>query len=186
MKEIGKPALVLLIITAVAAMLLGIVSETTKEAIAAQSAKTEAEAMAAVMPDEGVEFEAILDVANGDTIEGTIKKVAKATKGGETIGYVLTTAPSGFGGEVSTMVGVDMNGVVTGLRVLSHAETPGLGALATSPDFYEQFAGAESPIQVTKDGGEIVPITSATITSRAVSSGADEAVQWVNANGGAN
>ena len=58
--------------------------------------------------------------------------------------------------------------------------------MATSPDFYEQFAGAESPIQVTKDGGEIVPITSATITSRAVSSGADEAVQWVNANGGAN
>ena len=80
MKEIGRPALVLLIITAVAAMLLGIVSETTKEAIAAQSAKTEAEAMAAVMPDEGVEFEAILDVANGDTIEGTIKKVAKAKK----------------------------------------------------------------------------------------------------------
>ena len=183
MKEIVRPAVVLLIITAVAAMLLGIVSETTKTAIAEQSAKTEAAAMAAVMPDE---FETLYDTANGDTIEGTIKKVAKATKGGETIGFVLTTAPSGFGGEVSTMVGVDVNGVVTGLRVLSHAETPGLGALATSPDFYEQFVGAASPIQVTKDGGEIVPITSATITSRAVSSGADEAVQWVNANGGAN
>ena len=167
MKEIVRPAVVLLIITAVAAMLLGIVSETTKTAIAEQSAKTEAAAMAAVMPDEGVEFETLYDTANGDTIEGTIKKVAKATKGGETIGFVLTTAPSG-------------------LRVLSHAETPGLGALATSPDFYEQFVGAASPIQVTKDGGEIVPITSATITSRAVSSGADEAVQWVNANGGAN
>ncbi|NDO47296.1 RnfABCDGE type electron transport complex subunit G [Clostridium sp. MD294] len=186
MKDIARPAFVLLIITAVAAMLLGIVSETTKAAIEEQSAKTEAEAMAAVMPDEGVEFETLYDTANGDTIEGTIKKVAIATKGGETIGYVLTTAPSGFGGEVSTMVGVDMSGTVTGLRVLSHAETPGLGALATSPDFYEQFAGKSGNIQVTKDGGEIIPITSATITSRAVSDGANEAVQWVNANGGAN
>ena len=186
MKEIVRPAVVLLIITAVASMLLAIVSEKTKAAIAEQSAKTEAEAMAAVMPEDGIEFETLYDVTVGDQLDGTIKKVAKAIKGGETIGYVLTTAPSGFGGEVSTMVGVDMDGVVTGLRVLSHAETPGLGALATSPDFYEQFVGAKSPVQVTKDGGEIVPITSATITSRAVSSGADEAVQWVNANGGAN
>ena len=54
-------------------MLLGIVSETTKTAIAEQSAKTEAAAMAAVMPDEGVEFETLYDTANGDTIEGTIK-----------------------------------------------------------------------------------------------------------------
>lgn len=84
------------------------------------------------------------------------------------------------------MVGVAIDGTVTGLRVLSHAETPGLGALATSPDFYEQFVGKSGNIQVTKDGGEIVPITSATITSRAVSSGAAEAVEWVNANGGAN
>ena len=37
------------------------------------------------------------------------------------------------------MVGVDVDGVITGLRVLSHSETPGLGALATDPSFYEQF-----------------------------------------------
>lgn len=186
MNEIIKPAVVLLIITVVAAMLLGVVSETTKEAIAAQTAKTESEAMAAVMPEEGIEFETILDVAAGDTIEGTIQKVAKATKDGETFGYVLTTAPSGFGGAVSTMVGVDVDGVITGLRVLSHSETPGLGALATDPSFYEQFVGKEGDIKVEKDGGQIVAITSSTITSRAVSNGADEAVKWVEANGGAN
>lgn len=72
MKEIVRPAVVLLIITAVAAMLLGIVSETTQGAIAAQTAKTEAEAMAAVMPEDGVAFETLLDIENGDTIEGTI------------------------------------------------------------------------------------------------------------------
>ncbi len=186
MNQIIKPAVILLIITAVAAMLLGIVSETTKEAIAAQNAKTEATAMAAVMPGEGIEFETVLDVANGDAPEGTIQKISKAIKDGETYGYVLTTAPSGFGGVVSTMVGVDTTGTVTGLRVLSHSETPGLGALSTEPSFYKQFEGAQGDIKVEKDGGSIVAITSSTITSRAVASGADEAVKWVEANGGAN
>ena len=84
------------------------------------------------------------------------------------------------------MVGVDVDGVITGLRVLSHSETPGLGALATDPSFYEQFVGKSGAIKVEKDGGDIVAITSSTITSRAVSDGADEAVKWVEANGGAN
>lgn len=186
MNEIIKPAAVLLIITAIAAMLLGVVSETTKEAIAAQAAKTEETAMAAVLPGEGLEFETVLDVANGDEAVGTISKVSKALAGGEVFGYVVTVNPGGFSGPVGTMVGVDTTGTITGLRVLSHAETPGLGALATSPDFYEQFVGKSGEIAVTKDGGEINAITSATITSRAISTGADEAVTWVSENGGAN
>ena len=186
MNEIIKPSVILLIITAVAAMLLGVVSETTKEAIAAQSAKTEQAAMEAVLPGEGIEFETLLDTANGDAPDGTISKVSKATVNGELYGYVITTNPSGFSGAVVTMVGIDAEGVITGLRVLSHAETPGLGALATDPSFYEQFAGKSGKVAVTKDGGEIQAITSATITSRAVSSGATEALDWIAANGGAN
>lgn len=61
----------------------------------------------------------------------------------------------------------------------------GLGAKATDPSFYEQFTGKSGSVSVTKDGGEIVPITSATITSRAVCVGAQEALDWVAANGGA-
>lgn len=186
MNEIVKPAAVLLIITAIAAMLLGVVSESTKEAIEAQAAKTEETAMAAVLPGDGLEFEIILDTTKGDEAIGTISKIMKATSGGEVCGYVVTVNPGGFSGAVGTMVGVDPDGVITGLRVLSHAETPGLGALATSPDFYEQFVGKSGTIAVTKDGGEINAITSATITSRAVSAGADEAVKWVTENGGAN
>lgn len=186
MNEMIKPAGILLIITAVAAMLLGVVSETTKEAIAAQSALTEQTAMEAVLPGEGLEFETVLDVAAGDTAEGTISKISKATANGETFGYVITAAPSGFGGAVNTMIGIDAEGVVTGLRVLSHAETPGLGALSTDPSFYEQFAGKSGKLAVTKDGGEIQAITSATITSRAVTDGANEALEWFAANGGAN
>lgn len=65
------------------------------------------------------------------------------------------------------MVGIDADGTITGLRVTGHSETAGLGAKATDPSFYEQFTGKSGSVSVTKDGGEIVPITSATITSRA-------------------
>ena len=175
-KAIVKPAIVLLVIAGVAAGLLGAVSEITKEPIAAQEQKTLNEGMMAVMP-EASSFEQV-DVE----LTGTITAVYAADNGG----YVITTAPGGFGGAVNTMVGVGADGVITGVRVTSHSETPGLGAKATDPSFYEQFTGKSGSITVTKDGGTIVPITSATITSRTVCAGAQEALDWVAANGGAN
>lgn len=175
-KAIIRPAIVLLLIAGVAAALLGAVSEVTKAPIAAQEQKTLNEGMMAVMP-EASSFELM-----ETELTGTITAVYAADNGG----YVITTAPGGFGGAVNTMVGVGADGVITGLRVTGHSETPGLGALATSPSFYEQFTGASGSVSVTKDGGAIVPITSATITSRTVCVGAQEALDWVAANGGAN
>lgn len=174
-KAVVRPAIVLLLISAVAAGLLGVVSEVTKAPIAAQNEKSLNEGMMAVMPAAS-SFEAV-----EAELTGTITGIYKADNGG----FVLTTAPGGFGGAVNTMVGVDADGVVTGVRVTGHSETPGLGAMATDPSFYEQFAGASGSVTVTKDGGTIVPITSATITSRAVCAGAQEALDWVAANGGA-
>lgn len=174
-KEIVKPAVVLFIIAAVAAMLLGVVSEITKEPIALQEKKVLDESMMAVMPEAGSFEELAVELT------GTMTGVYKADNGG----FVITVAPGGFGGAVNTMVGIDADGVITGLRVTGHAETPGLGAKSTEPSFYEQFAGKSGSVAVTKDGGEIVPITSSTITSRAVSAGANEALEWFAANGGA-
>lgn len=176
-KEIIKPAGMLLLISAVAAACLGAVSEITAEPIAIQNEKTLNASMQAVMP-EASSFEELTDVEK----TGTITAVYQADNGG----FVVTTAPGGFGGAVNTMVGIDAEGVITGLRVTGHSETPGLGAKSTEPTFYEQFAGKSGSVAVTKDGGEIVPITSSTITSRAVCAGAQEALDWVAANGGAN
>lgn len=176
-KEIIKPAGMLLLISAVAAACLGAVSEITKEPIDIQNEKTLNASMQAVMP-EASSFEELTDVEK----TGTITAVYQADNGG----FVITTAPSGFGGAVNTMVGIGADGVITGLRVTGHSETPGLGAKSTEPDFYEQFTGKSGTVTVTKDGGEIVPITSSTITSRAVCDGAQEALDWVAANGGAN
>ena len=183
MKEIVRPAAVLLIITAVAAALLGFVSETTKVAIEEQTAKTQAEAMQAVLPDAD-EFKK----DEAAELSGTIVSVNVGYQGGEICGYVINVQPSGFGGPIDTMVGISSDGSIMGMKVLSHSETPGLGARATEEgegSFKSQFEGFSGNLAVTKDGGDIVPITSATITSRAVTSGVKEAVDWVAENGGA-
>ena len=171
-KAVVKPAIVLLLISAIAAGILGVVSEVTAAPIAAQNEKSLNEGMQA----DASSFE-LLDT----DLTGTITAVYKGDNGG----FVITTEPGGFGGAVKTMVGIDADGTITGLRVTGHSETAGLGAKATDPSFYEQFTGKSGSVSVTKDGGEIVPITSATITSRAVCVGAQEALDWVAANGGA-
>lgn len=175
-KAIIKPAVVLLIIAGVAAMLLGVVSEVTKEPIAAQELKKLNEGLQAVMPD-AADFQLIEDAP----IELPVTAVYKS----DTDGFVVTTEPDGFGGKVKTMVGINPDGTISGLRVTGHSETPGLGAKSTEPEFYEQFAGMSGNLAVTKDGGEVVSITSSTITSRAVTSGANAALEWFAANGGA-
>ena len=101
------------------------------------------------------------------------------------MGFVISCTTSSFGGPLEMMVGVDPTGTVTGVRILSHSDTPGLGAKATEPEFYEQFTGMSGTLAVDKDGGQVVSITSSTITSRAVTVGVNDAIAWVTENGGA-
>lgn len=186
-KVIGNLIVRLFIVGVVAAAILGKVADITAGPIAEQSRLAEENGMIAVLPGaEG--FETIVDTADASlegnaTVEGTaIRKVAKADTG-----YVLTVYPSGFGGEIKLMIGIDTEGSIQGVRVLSHAESAGLGAKATEPEFYEQYTGLTGGgFAVQKDGGSIVSITGATITSRSVTNGVNEAYAWFTANGGAN
>lgn len=185
MNGIVKPASILMVITVVAGMCLGLISEVTKGPIAAQTKKTQDEAMAAVLPSAD-EFK--LDEAA--PLSGTVKGINVAYKGGEICGYVINVQPSGFGGGIDTMVGINTEGVVEGVKILSLSETPGLGAIATEPEFYNQYAGKSSmPLTVIKSGtpgdSEIQAITSATITSAAITDGVNEAYEWFKKNGGA-
>jgi electron transport complex protein RnfG len=80
-------------------------------------------------------------------------------------------APDGYSGNIEIMVGVDPAGAVTGIEILSHAETPGLGAKITQPAFKKQFVGKNlenADWRVKKDGGQFDQITGATISPRAV------------------
>ncbi|MCI8342129.1 MAG: RnfABCDGE type electron transport complex subunit G [Firmicutes bacterium] len=181
MNEIIKPAGILLIITAVAAALLGVVQSVTAEPIRISEEAAQVAAMQAALP-EASSFEEI-----ESDFGGTITSASKGLDGsGNVIGYVVTANPSGFGGAVPTTVGFDLDGVITGLQVTTPSETPGLGAVAATESFTGQFSGMSGELAVSKDGGQVQAITSATITSRAVVSGVNEAREWVEANGGAN
>ena len=94
-----------------------------------------------------------------------------ATDGETLVGYAIESTVVGFGGPLSLIVGITPDGVVYNTSVLSHAETPGLGAKCTTDaKFMDQWKGFDPSIKklsVKKDGGDVDAITASTITSRA-------------------
>ncbi len=162
--------IVLGVICLVCSALLGVVYVITEEPIAAAEAAKINNAIRAVVPDfdnNPSESPSTVEVS------GTQYRYYTATMNGEVVGYAVETSSSkGFGGAVKLMVGFDASGVINSTSVISHSETPGLGAKIDDPEgFRAQFAGFDPSVKrlsVRKDGGDVDAITAATITSRAV------------------
>ena len=168
-------AVTLLIIAGVmAAALAGVNSITAPEIAAKKAEKTQA-AIAVVLPGGGTEVEA--------PATDLVSKVYKGENG-----YAVEVTPSGFDNTITMMVGIDNEGKVTGISVISHTETAGLGAVAAEntsrgEEFRGQFAGLSGTVSVTKDGGQVEAISGATITSRAICKGVEAALAVVAAMG---
>ena len=117
-------------------------------------------------------------------VDGKTYYYYKAVKDGETVGYAVESSVVGFGGPLSLMVGVTPDGVVYNTSVLSHSETPGLGAKCnTDAKFMAQWAGFNPEKQILKvknDGGNVNTITGSTITSRAYTLAVKNAVEVAN------
>ncbi len=162
--------IVLAVICLIMAALLGLVNSITEDPIEANNQKTVQDSLKVVMPADSYE-----EVP----YEGSEVNVIAVYKAGDA-GYVVeVNSPNGFGGAIDMMTGVDTEGNVTGIAVISHAETSGLGSKATDPEWQAQFAGANGSVSVEKDGGAIVAITGSTITSRAVCDGVNMAFSVV-------
>lgn len=167
----------LLICAAVAGALAG-VNALTKDKIADIQAQKLQTAMEEVLPGASD----MTEVSFADAT-GTVRKVYQASADSAVQGYVVEVAPNGFGGAITMMVGV-ADGKVTGISVVSHTETAGLGSVAADKTskgqaFRDQFAGTFGEQKVDKDGGNIDAITGATITSRAVTNGVNAALAAV-------
>ena len=121
-------------------------------------------------------------------LDGKSFKYYKATEGEKLIGYAVESTVVGFGGPLSLIVGVTPDGVVYNTSVLSHSETPGLGAKCTSDEkFISQWKGFDPDVKelsVRKDGGDVDAITASTITSRAYTLAVANALAAVKAIGG--
>lgn len=182
--------LVLTLVSVVAAFLLAFVNKVTSSTIAEINAETLSAGIKSVLgvgADEQI-------TTNEKDVDGFV--VYEVSRDGNWIGTaVKSTDKSGFGGDIVVLVGFDTEGKIKGYEVLSHAETPGLGAragewfrTATSSDTKEVsalgklFFGnpdpagshniigrniADGELKVSKDGGDIDAITASTITSRA-------------------
>ena len=163
----------------VCSALLGLVNHVTAEPIAeANLAKTN-NAIAAVVPAfDNVPSEDVMTVE----VDGKQYTVYPASYEGKVVGYAVQVKPTGFGGTIDMLVGFDAaTGIIYNTSVISHSETPGLGAKITETgagSFRSQFDGmdpAKTKFMVSKDGGDIDAITASTITSRAFTSGVAEA-----------
>ena len=152
------------------ALLAGVYALTAEPIAAAAAAKNEA-AIKEVLPEGAVTIEEERTV----DFEGASYAYNLAyDEQGNTVGCAINVAPVGFGGPIVIKVGFDANGVICNTKVLSQAETPGLGAKCVEPAFSEQFKGfdpAQKNLAVKKDGGDVDAITASTITSRAYADG---------------
>ena len=120
-----------------------------------------------------------------ETVEGEysamVADVYLAKTGEDILGVCVRAVPIGFGGEMSILVGIDKDGAVISARILDDSETAGLGSKAKELSFIGQYNGKTGPFEVVKTQtgaeNEIITLTGATITSKAVSSGVYEAVK---------
>ena len=156
MTDFGAPIIVLVLICAVMSALLAFTNSMTAPIIEEAERKAKEEARLEVMPD-AAGFEEV----TADGLPSTITEVYKATNDA---GYVFSLTAQGYGGKgtLKMAVGIDPDGKITGTKVLSHAETVGLGSkIATDANFYGQFPGLDAAGAAGAD-----TISGATFSSR--------------------
>ena len=185
-KFILKVAGTLTVISLITAFLLGLVNGVTKDKIAAIDAEKTRVAMSAVVP-EGSEFtdkleisQEVLDAAAAQG--GKITELYGVKNAGADAGYVMKISASGSQGTIVMMVGVDANKAITGISVVSHSETSGIGTkvVGNEPntagvpvlDQFQGMSGAGSLVV----GKTITAISGATVSTKGITMGANAAL----------
>lgn len=177
-----KLGIVLLIITSIAGLCLGGVYKITKEPIRQQTIKKNNEAMQAVLPTAEAFAVKEVDIEGGSLVT----EVNEGKKGDDLQGYAIKVTNDGYGGKIKLMVGISKDGVLQGMTILEHTETPGLGANATKPEFKDQFKekASETTLEVVKTepsaDNQIEALTGATITSNYVTEAVNSAIELYN------
>ncbi len=174
-----KFGIILAVICLMATLVLAVTYEVTKPKIDEAMKNEEKEALELILPEA--------DSFNEKSVDGI--DYYEALKGKELIGYCVKVVSNGYSGFIRIIVGIDLNGVITGVEVIEHSETPGLGAKIDeikpgekSPWFLKQFVGKPATeIEVKKN---IDAITGATVSSKAVTEAVNKAVtEFLNKKG---
>ena len=180
MNKILKLTFILFLICAITAGILGGVNELTKDRIYAINNAATIAAYSAVLEAESYD-----EVAFDSAAFPTIDKLSRA---GDESGYVAELTVSGAQGLITLAVGVDNDYKCTGISIINHSETSGLGANAASTaevgvKFRAQFVGQDETIALSNAGGTIDALTGATITSRSIAGAVAESIRVVKSLG---
>ncbi len=176
--DIVTPTAVLVIICIVVTLALSSANALTHKKIESLAIESKNNAMAKlIVADEYHELSAKTSL--GDVTYNA------AIKNGETVGCIFTVSAKGYGGDIQVMTAVNMDGTITAVEILdASGETPGLGQNVTKPDWFAQFAGLKDDISVIKggsanaDNNEINAVTGATISSKAVTTAVNTALDY--------
>ncbi|WP_300349005.1 RnfABCDGE type electron transport complex subunit G [Clostridium sp.] len=183
MRENLKLGLILFLITSFAGLLLGVANDFTKEVIA-QNSKLSSDDLKEILPNANK----IEDYAFEKSEDSKVSEVYEAKKDSNTEGFVLKVSPKGFNGAIDMVVGISNEGEISGIKILSQAETPGLGARVEEKEFTDKFKGIGIKEEVKivksspKNNTEIQGLTGATISSNAVLSGIKDALNFLKGN----
>ena len=185
-KFILKVAGTLTVISLVVAALLGLVDSVTRDKIAAIEAENTRIAMSAVAP-EGSEFGDKMEItdalaAAASAQGGKLVELYPMTNGGADAGYVMKISASGAQGSIDMMVGVDADKAITGISVVSHSETSGIGTKvvgnepnAAGEPVLDQFIGMSGSGSLVV-GKNITAVSGATVSTKGINMGANAAL----------
>lgn len=183
MRDIIKMVVVLTIICAASAFSLAYVKDVTQ-------APREYQLLKFVQEPS---IKSVLSGYDNDPIQDRIKlpagkdekgreafiNVFPAKKDGKVIAVAYASASRGYHDLIDLMVGIDANAKLTGVSIMTHSETPGLGARVSEPQFTSQFKGMDlsGDLNLTGKGGKVEGITGATLSSTGVVNAVRQALE---------
>ncbi len=194
---IQKNSQILAIFAIACTAIVGLVNELTKDKIKEQAQLQLLNTLHSIIEPSSYDNDITKDCVNfssaaqNEETDNTLQTAYIARKAGQAVAVAMTnTAPDGYNGDIDLIVAVNMNDSVSGVRVLNHKETPGLGDKVElrKSDWVTSFTGkkllsdTDSRWAVAKDDGMFDQFTGATITPRAVVRSVKQTLVYFKAN----
>jgi electron transport complex protein RnfG len=175
-KRVGYQAALLGGFATLAAALLIVGNDSTHEAIADRQAEDLLASLSQVIPAELHDNDLLANAIRVDGSDGRPLIIYRAMKDQHITGFAWRATAQGYAGAIDLLLGIDASGELLGVRVLAHAETPGLGdkieveksAWITGFNGRSLRNTSDAEWHVKKDGGRFDQFSGATITPRGV------------------
>lgn len=182
MKENLKLGAILLLITSIAGFLLGFANDATKDAIL-ENSKVSKEDLKLILPVATSIKESEIEASD------EISEVYEAYDDeSEKVGYVFKLTTKGFHGPVDLVIAIGSDNKVSGMKVLAHSETPGLGAKITEDKFTSKITNLpiDEEIEMVKVSptkeNQVEAISGATVSSKAVGTAINDVIRFYKGN----